>query len=131
MRCLLGAVKICAYEKLVCDDASRMLIITLKHLHNISLYDKIKLRQHRTKIVVQIRSQIFRQITAQRLWYRYAVRFFVRLPKFTAGILTYFKVNLGNMTENLQVDVPHSSQAVFVRCCLTKCKLAVTTKQSI
>ena len=62
MRCLLGAVKICAYEKLVCDDASRMLIITLKHLHNISLYDKIKLRQHRTKIVVQIRSQIFRQI---------------------------------------------------------------------
>ena len=56
--------------------------------------------------------------TAQRLWYRYAVRFFVRLPKFAAGILTYFKVNLGDMTENLQVDVPQSSQAVLVRCCL-------------
>ena len=40
------------------------------------------------------------------------------MPKFAAGILTYFKVNLGNMTENLQVDVPQSPQAVFVRCCL-------------
>ena len=65
-----------------------------------------------------IRSAVAKGNTAQRLRYRYAVRFFVRLPKFTAGILTYFKINLGDMTENLQVDVPQSSQAVFVRCCL-------------
>ena len=61
--------------------------------------------------------------TARLLYVRNAVRFFVRLPKFTAGILTYFKVNLGDMTDNLQVDVPQSSQAVFVRCCLKWWKL--------
>ena len=29
---------------------------------------------------------------------------------------------MGDMTENLQVDVPQSSQAVFVRCCLNTSK---------
>ena len=56
--------------------------------------------------------------TAGPLYVRHAVKFFVRLAKFTAGILTYFKVNLGNMTENLQVDGVQRYPPVVVRCCL-------------
>ena len=52
------------------------------------------------------------------MYVRYAVRFFVRSPKFTVGILTYFKVNLGDMTEKLQVDGVQSRKAVVVRYCL-------------
>ncbi|WP_028509203.1 hypothetical protein [Ruminococcus sp. NK3A76] len=56
--------------------------------------------------------------TAGPLYVRHAVIFSVRLAKFTAGILTYFKVNLGNMTENLQVDGVQRYPPVVVRCCL-------------
>ena len=54
------------------------------------------------------------------MWYRYAVGFFVRLPKFTAGILTYFKVNLGDMTGNPQVDVPQSPRRSLCGVAFTK-----------
>ena len=56
--------------------------------------------------------------TAGPLYVRYAVKFFVISPKFAAGILTYFKVNLGDMTENLQVDGVQRREPVVVWCCL-------------
>jgi hypothetical protein len=56
--------------------------------------------------------------TAQGLLYRYVVRFFVRLYRNFAGILSYVKKFLCKITENIQVDVQQSRQAVFVRCCL-------------
>ena len=56
--------------------------------------------------------------TAGPLYARYAVRFINRLPKFTAGILSYFKVNLGDMTENMQVYGTQRREPVVVRCCL-------------
>ena len=56
--------------------------------------------------------------TAQRLWCRCAVRFFGRLCRNFAGILTYVKKFMCKMPENMQADVPQSRQAVFVRCCL-------------
>ena len=51
------------------------------------------LRQYRTKIVRQIRRQIFRQIAQN-----------------DAVILTYFKEFWAKMTENLQVDAVQSAQ---------------------
>ena len=56
--------------------------------------------------------------TAQRLCVRCAVRFFVRLHKFDAAILSYYKENLCDMTENMQADDVQSRQACFVRRCL-------------
>ena len=56
--------------------------------------------------------------TAQRLYVRCAVRFFVRLHKFDAAILTYCKENLCDMTENMQADDVQSRQVCFVRYCL-------------
>ncbi len=47
------------------------------------------------------------------------VRFFVRLSKNSAGILTYVKGFLGKMTEKMQARHVQSRQAVFVRCCLS------------
>ena len=61
----------------------------------------IDLRQHRTEIVRQISSIIFRQI-----------------DKIDAGILSYFKEILAKKTKNLPKDGVQSRQAVFVRCCL-------------
>jgi hypothetical protein len=46
--------------------------------------------------------------TAQRLLCRYAARFFVRLYRNFAGILSYVKEFLCKMTENIQVDVQQS-----------------------
>ena len=42
--------------------------------------------------------------TAQPLYVRYEVQFFVRLPKFDAGWLAPVKENVGDMTENWQAD---------------------------
>ena len=56
--------------------------------------------------------------TAQRLRRRYAVRFFGRLCRNFAGILTYVKKFMCKMPENMQVYALQSRQAVFVRCCL-------------
>ena len=56
--------------------------------------------------------------TAQRLCDRCVVKFLVRLPKNSAGILPYGKGFLGNMTENLQADGVQSRQTLFVRYCL-------------
>ena len=56
------------------------------------------LRQYRTKIVLKMRREIFRQIAT--------------------GILTYVKGFLCKMTENIQADSVQRRQAVFVRCCL-------------
>ena len=56
--------------------------------------------------------------TAQRLCVRCKVRFLVRLHKKLAGILTYVKRFLCDMTENMQADDVQSRQAFFVRCCL-------------
>ena len=58
-------------------------------------------RQYRTKIVRQVRSQIF-----------------VRLYGKTAGILTYVKGFLCNITEKMQADDVQSFYAFFVRYCL-------------
>ena len=60
--------------------------------------------------------------TAQRTVRQMCSRFFVRLSKNSAGILTYVKEFLGEMTENLQTDDVLSRQAVFVRCCLYRNK---------
>ena len=56
--------------------------------------------------------------TAQRLCGRCAVRFFVRLYKNDAGILSYGKEFLCKMTENLQADDVQRRQMAFVRCYL-------------
>ncbi len=57
-------------------------------------------------------------------------RFFVRLSKNYAGILTYVKEFLGGMTEKMQTDDVLSRQAVFVRCCL-KSLFSIFTKQAL
>ena len=56
--------------------------------------------------------------TAQRLCDRCVVKFFVRLPRNSAGILPYGKGFLGNMTGNLQANGVQSRQTLFVWCCL-------------
>ena len=56
--------------------------------------------------------------TARRLCANCAVSFFVRLHRFSEGILPYFKEKMCNMTEKMQVSCVQSLQAVFVRCCL-------------
>ena len=56
--------------------------------------------------------------TAQSLYVRCVVRFFGRLHRNSAGILSYGKGFLGNMTENLHADCVQSRQAGFVRGCL-------------
>ena len=48
----------------------------------------------------------------------YAVKFFVRLPKFSAGLLAQVKENLGNMAENLQADGVQRRKPLVVRYCL-------------
>ena len=63
------------------------------------------------------------------MYARYAVRFFFRLPKFTAGILSYFKVNLGDMTENMQVDGIQRRMPVARRCCLNERTGIMTYKE--
>ncbi|MBS6596732.1 MAG: hypothetical protein KH326_06665, partial [Ruminococcus callidus] len=45
-------------------------------------------------------------------------RFFGRLHRNSAGILSYGKGFLGNMTENLQADCVQSRQAGFMQCFL-------------
>ena len=44
--------------------------------------------------------------------------FFVRLYRYSAGILSYGKGFLCKMTENMSADSVQSRQAGFVRCCL-------------
>ena len=56
--------------------------------------------------------------TAQSLCVRCAARFFGRLRRNFAGILSYVKRFLCNMTENQQADCVQSRQAGFVRYCL-------------
>ncbi|WP_028508904.1 hypothetical protein [Ruminococcus sp. NK3A76] len=56
--------------------------------------------------------------TARRLCANCAVSFFVRLHRFSEGILPYFKEKMCNMTEKMQVSCVQSLQAFFVRCCL-------------
>ena len=56
--------------------------------------------------------------TAQSLCVRCAARFFGRLRRNFAGILSYVKGFLCNMTENQQADCVQSRQAGFVRYCL-------------
>ena len=67
--------------------------------------------------------------TAQRLRRRYAVRFFGRLCRNFAGILTYVKKFMCKMPENMQVYALQSRQAVFVRCCLYYCNISWQKKQ--
>ena len=64
-------------------------------------YRKEELRQYGTKIVPQMRCQIF-----------------VNCTRNSEGILTYVEGFLCKMTENMQADVALSRKAVFVRCCL-------------
>ncbi len=49
---------------------------------------------------------------------RVAVRFFVRLYRIFAGILTDFKKNLCDITENMAVNRAAKAQPFIVRCCL-------------
>ncbi len=49
---------------------------------------------------------------------RVAVRFFVRLYRFFAGILSDFKENLCDMTEKMTVNRAAKAQPFIVRCCL-------------
>ena len=68
------------------------------------------------------RNSHFKGNTAQNLCWRCADRFFVRLYRNSAGILTYVKGFLCKMTENMQADSVQSRQAGFVRCCLKPCQ---------
>ena len=54
--------------------------------------------------------------TTQRLCGRCANRFFVRLHRNDAGILSYFKEFLCDMTENSSADAAQSRQACFAWC---------------
>ena len=54
--------------------------------------------------------------TTQRLCGRCANRFFVRLHRNDAGILSYFKEFLCDMTENSSADAVQSRQACFAWC---------------
>ena len=71
--------------------------------------------ENRTRIALLL---IILGNTAQRLCDRCVVKFVVRLPRNSAGILPYGKGFLGNMTENLHADCVQSRQTGFVRCCL-------------
>ena len=66
--------------------------------------------------------------TERRLCANCAVSFFVRLHRFSEGILPYFKEKMCNMTEKMQVSCVQSLQAVFVRCCLKRTAPGVLIK---